>query len=74
MSETAAASPRRREPHARGAPARATRAVGSGSSAARIFSAEQREAAVFVVAVLLFVYFGVTTANFFTKLNLANIS
>jgi simple sugar transport system permease protein len=34
----------------------------------------QREAAVFVVAVLLFAYFWFTNANFFTKLDLINLS
>ncbi len=35
---------------------------------------QQREAAVFVVAVLLFAYFWLTNVNFFTKLDLINLS
>ncbi|HEY7143208.1 MAG TPA: ABC transporter permease [Streptosporangiaceae bacterium] len=34
----------------------------------------QREASIFVIAVALVIYFGLTTTNFFTSLNLANIS
>ena len=72
MSETAAASKDVASPRP-GAPAPRRDFWGQVQRALIIFG-QQREAAVFVVAVLLFAYFWLTNDNFFTKLDLINLS
>ena len=72
MSETAAASKDVASPRP-GAPAPRRDLWGRVQRGLIIFG-QQREAAVFVVAVLLFAYFWLTNDNFFTKLDLINLS
>ena len=72
MSETAAARTEVAGPQP-GAPAPRRDVWGRVQHGFIVFG-QQREAAVFVVAVLLFAYFWVTNVNFFTKVDLINLS
>ncbi len=72
MSETAQRSPA--DLGGTGGEPAAGRSGGSMFKVVRAAFLRQREASVFLIAVALVIYFGVTAPDFFTKLNLANIS